>query len=405
MNGRYIRVVAPAGFDGIAKRREYCFKTKNSAAEFRLRIKRWKAEQKSPNDTLSFDDNDKRWLAYLRAHVGNFELLPEIVTHWEKTAKALTQTLTVAELVDRFTLYRKERKPKLGRATLGEDRFVTTRFVGLAGEVECHEVTPKLIQKFLDTATSDSIRRKLFKVASLLFDFARTEKAIVINPFEELERPEVPYVVPDILTPEGFAQRLRVADKDFPELLPFLAIAGFAGVRREEMLREYRDDQILDWSDILWKKRLIEIRSEVAKKTKRKTGDRRFIPMEGALVHWLEPYRKDSGPVVELADSWFRKRFALLLQAVEQEAAKNELRHSYASYWLARSKKEGLGRLALAMGNSEAVVRRHYLESLTPQEGRAWFVIRRNSQKKPKKVSAGVPDRPKVVPFPLAQSA
>jgi len=29
---------------------------------------------------LSFDDSDKHWLAYLRAHVGNLELLPAIVT-------------------------------------------------------------------------------------------------------------------------------------------------------------------------------------------------------------------------------------------------------------------------------------------------------------------------------------
>jgi hypothetical protein len=70
-------------------RRDYYFKTRNAAREFRLRIKRWKAEQKYPADTLSFDDSDKRWLAYLRAHVGNLELLPAIVTQWERTAKAI----------------------------------------------------------------------------------------------------------------------------------------------------------------------------------------------------------------------------------------------------------------------------------------------------------------------------
>jgi len=86
MNDRYIRIAAPAGFDGQATRRDYYFKTGNAAPEFRLRIKRWKAEQKSPTDTLSFDDSDKCWLAYLRAHVGNLELLPAIVTHWERTA-------------------------------------------------------------------------------------------------------------------------------------------------------------------------------------------------------------------------------------------------------------------------------------------------------------------------------
>ena len=86
MKNRYARVTTPAAFEGQATRRDCHFKTRNAAREFRLRIKRWKAEQKYPADTLSFDDSDKRWLAYLRAHVGNLELLPAIVTHWERTA-------------------------------------------------------------------------------------------------------------------------------------------------------------------------------------------------------------------------------------------------------------------------------------------------------------------------------
>jgi len=98
MKDRYTRVTAPAGFDSQATRRDYYFKTRNAAQEFRLRIKRWKAEQKCPSDTLSFDDSDKRWLAYLRAHVGNLELLPAIVTHWERTAKPITRPLKVEEL-------------------------------------------------------------------------------------------------------------------------------------------------------------------------------------------------------------------------------------------------------------------------------------------------------------------
>jgi len=66
MNDGYTRTTAPAGFDGQATRRDYYFKARNAAREFRLRIERWKAEQKSPADTLSFGDSDKRWLAHLR---------------------------------------------------------------------------------------------------------------------------------------------------------------------------------------------------------------------------------------------------------------------------------------------------------------------------------------------------
>jgi len=82
MKDRYTRVTAPAGFDGQATRRDYYFKTRNAARDFRLRIKRWKAEQKYPADTLSFDDSDKRWLAYLRAHVGNHALRHSYASYW-----------------------------------------------------------------------------------------------------------------------------------------------------------------------------------------------------------------------------------------------------------------------------------------------------------------------------------
>jgi hypothetical protein len=64
--------------------------------------------------------------------------------------------------------------------------------------------------------------------------------------------------------------------------------------------------------------------------------------------------------------------------AVKVNPPNNALRHSYASYWLARSSKEGLGELSKRMGNSEAVCKRHYLETLTREEGAAWFKIRRS---------------------------
>ena len=78
-----------------------------------------------PADTLSFDDSDKRWLAYLRAHVGNLELLPAIVTHWERTAKPITGPLKVEDLCKAFVLYRHGKG--LDKGTLSEDRYISKR--------------------------------------------------------------------------------------------------------------------------------------------------------------------------------------------------------------------------------------------------------------------------------------
>src|ERR1700692_1191250 len=91
---------------------------------------------------------------------------------------------------------------------------------------------------------------------------------------------------------------LATAEEEVPELIPFLAMAGFAGLRRSELVREYAADQVLRWEDINWQKQLITIRHEVAKQTSRKMGNRRFIPMEAALLHLLGPFRQGEGRLI-----------------------------------------------------------------------------------------------------------
>ena len=68
-----------------------------------------------------------------------------------------------------------------------------------------------------------------------------------------------------------------------------------------------------------------------------------------------------------------------LFRSAKVQPVDNGLRHSFASYWLARSGKEGFGGLARIMGNSEAVVRKHYVEVLSPGDGEAWFGITREA--------------------------
>ena len=86
---------------------------------------------------------------------------------------------------------------------------------------------------FLDTAkTFDSLEHKLYKVGSLIFAYGREQRALVLNPFDDIDRPEVAYTVPEILEPAKFKQLLATAEEEVPELIPFLAMAGFAGLRK-----------------------------------------------------------------------------------------------------------------------------------------------------------------------------
>ena len=56
MKDRYTRVTAPAGFDGQATRRDYYFKTRNAAREFRLRFLKWSVSGARTRTIFPFSD-------------------------------------------------------------------------------------------------------------------------------------------------------------------------------------------------------------------------------------------------------------------------------------------------------------------------------------------------------------
>ncbi len=367
----YYPVDVPAGFDGNAKRsKRYCH-SKNEVSVLRSRIQQWKLARKHKPDSIELSDSDKRWIQYLHAELGSdLSTLPQIIGHYRKTAL--------------------EGRPGSKR-TLADMRHRCRHFALRFGSVKAHEVTPAQMRSFIDSAESPASARNHYKVLSVVFRWAREHRIIAINPLDEIKRPDAGHTTPGIYQPEDFRKLLETAAKYFPELVPFLAVSGFAGLRAAELIAMYAGEETLQWPDILWDKKLIHVRPEVAKQTKSKTGDRRYPPMEPALVDWLKPYRKESGPVAPYAESWLRKLLRGLkkepqhgdtpesfglFRLAKVEPVDNGLRHSFASYWLARSGKEGFGSLARVMGNSEAVVKKHYDAALEPNDGEAWFGIR-----------------------------
>jgi integrase len=71
-----------------------------------------------------------------------------------------------------------------------------------------------------------------------------------------------------------------------PEMVPFLAIGAFAGLRSAEIER-------LDWSEVHLADKFIEIKA-----AKAKTASRRIVPITGNLAKWLKDHAKDEGRVV-----------------------------------------------------------------------------------------------------------
>ena len=164
-----------------------------------------------------------------------------------------------------------------------------------------------------------------------------------------------------------------------PEMVPFLAIGAFAGLRSAEIER-------LDWSEVHLADKFIEIKA-----AKAKTASRRIVPITGNLAKWLKDHAKDEGRVVPFDNvnkqiGWLVEDANLALkEAAEKDGKdpekakkvkwkKNALRHSFISYRVAET--QDVAKVALEAGNSPQIIFQHYRELVQPKEAKAWFGIK-----------------------------
>jgi integrase len=146
------------------------------------------------------------------------------------------------------------------------------------------------------------------------------------------------------------------------EMIPYLAVAAFCGLRAAEIMR-------LDWSEIhlTGSERFVEIKAGNAK-----TASRRTVPITDNCAAWLERYAKTSGAVINLSRA-DKQLFLYLAEKSGVPWKHNGLRHSFISYRLAVIKD--VGQVSLEAGNSPGMVFKHYRQLVRESEAKAWFSI------------------------------
>ncbi len=191
----------------------------------------------------------------------------------------------------------------------------------------------------------------------LAFNFAVAGGYATSNPAEKTKKAKVVGEAPGILTVQQTARLLEAAS---PELLPYVAIGAFAGLRRAEIKR-------LDWSEIDFESGLIEVTAKKAKAARR-----RFVKIQPNLREWLLPLRKHSGKVTP---DDFRYLFLAARKAAGiKKWPSNALRHSFASYHLAHFKDAAA--LALEMGHTDSgIIFNHYRQLVKPKEAERYWNI------------------------------
>jgi len=228
------------------------------------------------------------------------------------------------------------------------------------GSITREEVEEWLRTTFLHRVTRNNNRKTVVN----LFNFAVSKGYVASNPASGIGKAREERVEIGILTPSQVSNLLTGAT---PEILPYFAIAVFAGIRPEELAPPLKSDARVEWSDVKRAQGIIRVRAEVSK-----VGKARNVKIEPTLAKWLEPYRLKKGPI---APANWRKLFRATRAAAKIETWPDDcLRHSFATYWLQVHRDAPA--LALEMGNSVDIILERYSKVLDdPQDAEKFWAV------------------------------
>ena len=220
--------------------------------------------------------------------------------------------------------------------------------------------------------TRNNVRGILHTFFSYCADDAR--RWATSNPVKAVPKLDVPRGLPEIMSADRIAELFTFLETYTgsprkPQkpgfLIPYFALATFAGMRPAVPTGE------------IWKlghardlKRLVDLEVGTIRVTPdiAKTDSIRSIKIRPNLAAWLKRYPLDEFPIVMLGMqglvSEVRKRFAI---------GDDVLRHTFISMHVA--KWRSLGEAALEAGNSEGIIKRHYLNLVAESEAdRFWSI-------------------------------
>ena len=272
--------------------------------------------------------------------------------------KASERSITAAALVPQ--LIAKKQADGKSKRYVADLRSRLPRFAKKFDGQPVATITTEEIDDWLRSLpkVSPTTRNNFRRTVVMMFNYAVRHRYATDNPAAKTEKATEKDSPPGILTVQQTARLLEAAS---PELLPYVAIGAFAGLRRAELER-------LDWSEIDFEDGSIEV---TAKKSK--TARRRFVQMQPNLREWLLPLRKHTGNVtpVDLRNQLDAARAA----AGITEWPDNALRHSFASYHLAHFKNAAA--LALDMGHTDSgMIFSHYRRLVRPKDAERYWSIR-----------------------------
>lgn len=358
-NGRWI--VSLGIVDGKNMRRK--FKTKADAQDF---CNKEKANKKTDNTMPEGADGSlvKKWMALdAELKIAGVESLAAAGRRVLKDTKAVTQTGTAQKCFDAFhaALTGKRRGKYLADLRNRCGRFIR-HFYKDHPDRPVLEITPEVIEAYLKTLKNTGD----FKTISAWLGWAAKNRWLPKNPCTGLKPEESHGKVVTLSTVEAAGMLKAAATSEGWDVLATIVISLFAGIRPEEFRKRAKGEAPANllWGDI--QDGYLSIRPELCKNGRR-SGKGRTVLIEPVLQEWIDLIRAKKGGVLSgqiqpnnWKKIWKNWRDEHWLDADKKPIAwaKDQLRHSFGSYHLARGKN--LAETAFIMENSPKILKKYY---------------------------------------------
>ena len=302
---------------------------------------------------------------------GSASLL-DAVKGWLAIQKVRRSSITFLALWDQFLEAKKDRNEQYQR----ELRFTRDRFPQfhnrLVADLTHRDLEPPLLK------ISPGGRNPVMRYLRAVFNYGIKRGYLIENPISRLDFADRPRKEVETLTNEQVGKMLNDALANDLDILPFLTLGIFCGIRPDGELQK------IEWRDISLADKVVTIRPEVSK-----TNRRRFVDLSDNATSWMEAYitRKgeQTGRILgDIGESELRtKRAANWARAVgvDEDGKPNRrwiqqgMRHTFCSNWLAEHKD--INRLVLMSGHDSVdTMFRHSHRGTTEADAKAFWEIK-----------------------------
>ncbi len=370
LHGKQIRRNFKARRDAVAERDKLEVERLNGASDGRFIWAKMTPEQ-----------HDDAWAAIkLLQNAGIKRTLTDSVQYTIQHFRTPEVDMVLGDAIKQY-LISKEKELFTNSISISQFKSLRSRlrrFDGAFGErmiaeIQAQDIEELLARENVSPKTWNNGRAYLHT----FFEFCATNGFASRNPVAEIKRYKIKKTrgTADSLSAKKTAKLMRFVENyaghEFKNgttagvkgcLVPFFALTLFAGVRPDW---HYGEISKIRPSDVILDTDTIHIEPEVSK-----NDEKRSIRIQPNLKKWLEAYPLDKFPIIPIRDIEKSLREIRKLHDLSHDV----LRHTFISMHV--GKFRSVGDAALEAGNSDSIIRRHYLDVIPKYEAeRFWSIV------------------------------